>query len=375
MKISSSFDSGNGTAIKAERFDDIQIKIEKDSNSDFFQWFHFRLQGAKEEDCKIKIMNAGETSWPDGWNNYQAVASYDRMNWFRVPTSFDGKIMTIDHMPEFDSVFYAYFAPFSYEQHLNLLSYAQLSERVEMLYLGETLDGRDFNLLKIGEEASDKKKVWIIARQHPGETMAEWFMEGFIEKIIDTEDALINTLLKDSVFYVVPNMNPDGSYRGNLRVNAAGSNLNREWMEPSLEKSPEVFYTRKLMKEIGVDIFLDIHGDEELPYVFVSGCEGNPSYDELHKKKEDIFKAAFEEINPDFQDEFGYEKDKPGKADLRIAANYVGEEFKCLSYTIEMPFKDNKNLPDEDFGWSPERSSKLGESVFYPIKKVIDFIK
>lgn len=35
-------------------------------------------------------------------------------------------------------------------------------------------------------------------------------------------------------------MNPDGSYRGHLRTNASGANLNREWKEPTLEKSPEV---------------------------------------------------------------------------------------------------------------------------------------
>ena len=35
-------------------------------------------------------------------------------------------------------------------------------------------------------------------------------------------------------------MNPDGSYRGHLRTNACGANLNREWKTPTLEKSPEV---------------------------------------------------------------------------------------------------------------------------------------
>ena len=34
-------------------------------------------------------------------------------------------------------------------------------------------------------------------------------------------------------------MNPDGSVLGNLRTNAAGANLNREWLQP-LERSPEV---------------------------------------------------------------------------------------------------------------------------------------
>ena len=47
----------------------------------------------------------------------------------------------------------------------------------------------------------------------------------------------------------VPNMNPDGSWRGHLRTNATGANLNREWLEPSKERSPEVLAVRNFMDE------------------------------------------------------------------------------------------------------------------------------
>lgn len=40
-------------------------------------------------------------------------------------------------------------------------------------------------------------------------------------------------------------MNPDGAVLGNLRTNARGVNLNREWLNPSMENSPEVFLVRK----------------------------------------------------------------------------------------------------------------------------------
>jgi hypothetical protein len=46
--------------------------------------------------------------------------------------------------------------------------------------------------------------------------------------------------MQAAVFYVVPNVNPDGSYRGHLRTNGAGANLNREWQAPRLDYSPEV---------------------------------------------------------------------------------------------------------------------------------------
>lgn len=44
-------------------------------------------------------------------------------------------------------------------------------------------------------------------------------------------------------------MNPDGSWRGHLRTNASGANLNREWLEPSKERSPEVLAVRNFMDE------------------------------------------------------------------------------------------------------------------------------
>ncbi len=88
--------------------------------------------------------------------------------------------------------------------------------------------------------------------------MAEWFVEGLVQRLLDETDTVGRALLNKAVFYVVPNMNPDGSARGHLRLNAIGVNLNREWQTPSLEKSPEVFYVREKMLATGVDMFLDI---------------------------------------------------------------------------------------------------------------------
>lgn len=46
----------------------------------------------------------------------------------------------------------------------------------------------------------------------------------------------------------------DGSWRGYLRTNAAGNNLNRCWKEPTLAESPEVYFTQRKMRETGVDM-------------------------------------------------------------------------------------------------------------------------
>ncbi len=371
MQISANFDSGNIDVISAQNPADIQLAIKKDHNSEFYQWFHFKLHNTEHTEHVMHLNNAGKSAYVEGWENYQAVASYDRQHWFRVPTEFDGTNLTITFTPEHDSTYFAYFAPYSYERHQDLIHSAQLDIDCQLQVLGQTLDGRDMSVLKVGEEGEGKKVIWITARQHPGESMAEWFMEGFIDRLLDEDDGVARSLLNSAVFYLVPNMNPDGSARGHLRTNANGVNLNREWQTPSMENSPEVYLVREKMLETGVDMLLDIHGDEALPFNFVAGCEGVPSYDARHKALEEKFKNVLLAITPEFQDDKGYDKDEPGQANLTVCANWVGEQFKCLSYTVEMPFKDNDLLPDYSVGWSDERSSLFGRDFLTAIYHVV----
>ena len=370
MKISTQFDAGSIIVRDLANPEHIRLALRPDNASHFKQWFYFRLQGAAYTPCRMHIEDAHESAYPEGWDNYQAVASYDRQNWFRVPTHYENGELVITHTPLSNSIYYAYFEPYSHEQHLNLLGEAQGSGLCQIDDLGSTVKGRDINLLTIGNQVDSDLKIWVIARQHPGETMAEWFMEGFLSRLLDYQDPTARSLLDKATFYLVPNMNPDGAFLGNLRTNAAGANLNREWLSPTPEHSPEVYFVREKMHETGVDIFLDIHGDESIPYIFVAGTEGVPHYSERTAQLETQFKAALQAASPDFQDTHGYAKDAPGQADLSLATNYVGNTFRCLAYTLEMPFKDNDNLPDDDFGWNGQRSLRLGESMLTALLSV-----
>src|SRR3546814_14969437 len=102
----------------------------------------------------MTIVNAGKASYPKGWADYRACASYDRKTWFRVPTDYDGEVLTIRHTPAADSVYYAYFPPYSGERHRNLVARCQTAVRCRLEVLGRTLDGEDLALLVIGEPAT-----------------------------------------------------------------------------------------------------------------------------------------------------------------------------------------------------------------------------
>ncbi|MEO6353145.1 MAG: M14-type cytosolic carboxypeptidase [Burkholderiaceae bacterium] len=366
ITISQQFDGGAIEVVRTDDPQDIVLNLRKDSSADFSQWFYFRLQGARGVACTMRFLNAGQATFPEGWSDYQAVASVDREHWFRVPTAFDGQVMTVSHVPTADVVYYAYFEPYPWERHLSLLGRIASAPLVRLESLGRTLQGREMDLVVVGDPAA-AKKIWVIARQHPGETMAQWFVEGMLGALLDPTNPLARCLLADAVLYVVPNMNPDGAVLGNLRTNAVGANLNREWMAPSLERSPEVFVVRDKIHQTGCDLFLDVHGDEALPYVFVAGSEMLEGFTAGQLARQQAFIDAYQLANPDFQDQVGY---LPGKyqADmLTLASKYVGHHFQCLSLTLELPFKDNANLPDLEQGWSGARSARLGASVLQPI--------
>ena len=366
IKISHLFDSGAIDVVRADSASHIDLKLRSDSHADIRQWFHFRLQGARGQACTMRFLNAGQATYPKGFEGYQASASYDTETWFRVPTSFDGEVMTITHTPELDSVYYAYFEPYSWERHLRLLGEIAENPLARVSDIGSTVDGRDINLVTIGDVSADKK-IWVIARQHPGETMAEWFVEGMIDALLDDANPIARKLLARAVFYIVPNMNPDGGYRGNLRTNAAGANLNREWMTPSLERSPEVLCVKNKIHATGCHMFFDIHGDEALPYNFVAGNEMLADFTPERAASQQAFIERYMAASPDFQNVVGYAASKYNQDMLKLASKYIGHTFKCLSLTLEMPFKDNADLPNPHTGWSGARSSELGAALLQPI--------
>ncbi|RAS08032.1 M14 family metallopeptidase [Cupriavidus alkaliphilus] len=375
LHISSHFDSGAIEVEALDRADDIRLRIRADSHADFRQWFHFRLQGAAGQACRMHFLNAGDCTYPDGWRDYRAVASYDRANWFRVPTRFDGQVMTVEVTPEHDSIWFAYFEPYPDERHLSLLAGCQRSPLARLSHLGSTVDGRDMTRVTIGEPGPGKSTIWMIARQHPGESMAEWFVEGVLQRLTGTGvwagDPVARKLLERAVFHIVPNMNPDGSARGNLRTNAAGANLNREWMAPSPDTSPEVYHVRRAIEASGCDMFFDIHGDEGLPYNFVAGSEMLPGFTEARRREQQRFIEAFKRASPDFQDVHGYAASKYNADALKLASKYIGHTFGCLALTLEMPFKDNADLPDPVVGWNGARSALLGTAM---LQAILDYL-
>ena len=88
MHINSNYDSGNIEIVSTQSPSDLRLAIHRDPYCDtdaaaHAQWFNFRLAGVADTPLTLRITNAGQCSYPDGWSGYAACASYDLEHWFR----------------------------------------------------------------------------------------------------------------------------------------------------------------------------------------------------------------------------------------------------------------------------------------------------
>ncbi|GAX11924.1 hypothetical protein FisN_8Lh010 [Fistulifera solaris] len=388
VRISCAYDGGNiqFRSTRPNELDstitDVIVVVKQDEYTELEQIAHkqyFSFRSTVNDSitkCRYILDNASTTSYPEAWKDATVCYSsdlYDPDSWKRVlNTRYENGKLVWD-MQHTGTMYFAYFPPFSYQRHLDLISKCQ--QKTTVLSLGQSLEGREIECVKVG---TGERLAWIIHRQHPGETMAEFYAEGLLSRLLNlndddsTNDPVVKQVLEMYTFYIVPCMCPDGAVRGHLRTNAAGANLNREWATkhyyeaPTLERSPEVFWVLRHMDETGVDVFLDVHGDEEIPYNFLSGAEQTPAWGPRLQALHGAFGAAYERSNSDMQLEIGYpppESPEQAAQYMNVATNQVSNRFNCLGMTLEMPFKDCWTNKNPERGWSPARSRQLGAGV------------
>ena len=380
MRISSNFDAGSIDVVSSDKSGNIVLNLRPDAAAEFYQWFYFRITGARGQALRMTFANAhlsnaakGLVGMPDPWAEYRVMASYDLENWFRLETQFDGTQLEATVTPIADSIYLANFAPFSLERHRLLVGRAVLSPYGGLEILGQTPDGNDLELLRIGETEAGRKVCWVITRQHPAETQGSWCVEGLIDRLLDRQDKIVARLLERAVFYVVPNMNPDGSSRGHTRTNARGANLNREWISPNMEFSPETFLVKRAMERFGVDFCLDVHAWAGT-HNYAVGPYNTPSVTPRQTELWQRYEAALAKANPYFYAGWPYPGGgpAPGAADLSMSWNYLSEKFGALAVLYELMYKDDATKPDRVQGWTPAKCKQFGHSTVTAIEAIVD---
>jgi cytosolic carboxypeptidase protein 2/3 len=203
--------------------------------------------------------------------------------------------------------------------------------------IGKTVMGHTMSALMVNDPQSSKAVVVVMARQHPGESVGSWLMEGFLSKLKNTESSIC--------WLIVPMVNIDGVLLGNNRTGLLGYDFNRNWNadeDPNREHLfPEIagitrFFKRcRRQKHKQTKLFLDLHGHSSEPNVFSYGPP-LPKLSEYYENSR-LFPFLMSRRNPSFKlGQCGYELENAKKNCARaVFFNKLGFPY---SYTIESSF-------------------------------------
>ncbi|CAH0376666.1 unnamed protein product [Pelagomonas calceolata] len=136
--------------------------------------------------------------------------------------------------------------------------------------------------------ACSKREVVISARVHPGETPAQFVIDGLLAAVL--ADGPVGQALREAyVWRVVPCLNPDGVARGHYRKDARGDDQNRQyWPPPSPKPSqhPAQAALQALARSSGdrLRCLVDVHAHANKRGCFLFGNHnplGGPDAPEL----------------------------------------------------------------------------------------------
>lgn len=367
ITIRSDFDGGNAEVVSIEG-DVVSLRIRPDGPGPWFQWFHFLVHGAAGRPLRIRLVNAGQSAYPDGWEGYRACVREGRGEWARTETTYADGVLEIAYTPQGDEASFAYFAPYNQARVRTLVDTAEKAGAA-VGKLAWSVEKRPIWAISVGVGA---KPIWLLCRQHAGETMASWWAEGALERLLDPNDAAAARLREKAVINLVPCVNVDGAARGHLRGNLAGLDLNRQWVDPDPAKAPEVAGILAAMDQTGVALSLDVHGDETLPHVFVDGSDADANSTEKQNAGVEAFRQALLKVSPAFQTKVGYPVTYGGPEAPGMATRAIAARFKAVGLTLEMPFKDSLEAPDPVHGWSAEASKQMGRDCITALEAIVD---
>jgi len=246
--------------------------------------------------------------------------------------------------------------------HRELIAYSRENRRIELITISShanKLDEREPvlpELFPLNNEIprpfkfENKKYVFISARVHPGETAASYTFKGVMDFVLDKQDARSKAFRENFVLVLLPMLNPDGVSRGHYRMDTHGLNLNRFYINPTLEQHPTIYAAKQVMMDLHnrnlLFLYCDLHAHANQKGIFFYGnsmeftdqVEGR-LFAKLLSLNSEYFeyeKCDFSETNTSVDKGDG--KDKQGAG--RVAIYQATKLPRC--YTLECNYAAGK---------------------------------
>jgi hypothetical protein len=207
----------------------------------------------------------------------------DEMETLRIPVATTTGRLEIVRLPPYTQ--------FDLDQ---LLTIVEESPCGEYEVIGETVQGRPLEMIRVGSEDAPHPIV-IRCRAHPWEPGGNWVVEGLLRRLVE-EDEFANDCRERYAVYVMPIANKDGVAAGWTRFNMRGKDLNRQWDQPAdpalcpENAALEDWLERMIGQGRRPDLLIDFHNDEGGRLHWSHPPEGSSTYLEDMARLEELLR-------------------------------------------------------------------------------------
>lgn len=286
ITVSTNFEAGRIGRVERIRENHLRCEVPGETDQDGRNrqpsWFYFRLDGVAGRELTLELAGLhGEYNYRrhdgSGHRHMRPVYSYDNRAWRHFESSeWDGEsaAVRVRLRAEKDPVWIARQPPYTTAHLQRLMAELRRHPHFRRRMIGRSVEGRPLWLLSVTNPRlpdSGKKVVWLMARQHAWESGTSWVTEGALRWLL-SDDAQAARVREAFSFQVLPMADPDGVYRGGVRYNRHGYDLNRNWDAVDPGRMPEIYAQRKAILDWvdagrRIDLFLTLHNTESRDYV------------------------------------------------------------------------------------------------------------
>ncbi len=357
VRFDANFESGNINTVTTTDSISFTVTTKQDIGG---RWFYFRMTGVKNRFVKVTVSTSDVK---------RAVYSYDNVNFTRFSASESPATNVFQKTYEQDTVFVAYYIPYNFSYLQQRIATWKQSEFVKVDTIGTTTRNFPIQEIRITDMTvpdSGKKRIWIHARTHPGETPSSWHFDGVIEKLLSNND-VISEYRKKMIFYCIPFTNPEGVYYGRSRTNYDGVDIESNWNKVDSLTTKEVKILKQRMTQINqqkvVSVFQNLHSQAAAYCTFWIHTAASTS--NLFYKKEMMFCNLNISDNPYFvQSDFSFSSLSMTFPEGWQWANW-GEAVMALTYETPYDFYSTGSLV------SNNNLKYLGERLVYSIAEYL----
>lgn len=260
----------------------VKGETDQDGRNRQASWYYFRIDRAKGQALTIDLVDLpGEYNYQPNRGPITAATlpwySEDNRHWQPIKTveyQVGTPLLRMRLTPRANKIWIAHVPPYTNQHLQRLLAQFKKHSALQQQVVGRTVQGRAMLLLTITDHrapAPAKKVIWLLFRQHSWEAGSSWAGEGALRFLLST-DPVAAQMRQTTIFKIFPLCDPDGVWRGGVRFNAHGYDLNRNWDAVHEAKMPEIAAQRRAilawMNAGGrVDMLLSLHNTETSEYL------------------------------------------------------------------------------------------------------------